>query len=224
VSKTNAAYSIVLGSLALLLAFPLALPTSFKMDETQDPLFQKIPMNIGAWKGSDTELDERTYEILETRNVLSRLYETAEGGKVHLLLVGSHRDRRVAHPPEVCYVSSHFSIVDGGERDVNLETSRSRGVSPRIGFAGQDAPPTRVGRLMVKEFIAKDQRRKGASEHVLYVYKVGDRFTTNYYAQQLFFAWDRLTQKKSQVLLIRLAGPDQSVFDGFLNQILPLLE
>ncbi len=202
-SKANIAYGVVLGLLALLIAFPLALPTSFKMDETQDPLFQKIPTDIGAWKGSDVELDERTYEILETRNVLSRLYETAEGKKVHLLLVGSHRDRRVAHPPEVCYISSNYSIVDGGERNIQLS----------------QRPP-----LSVKEFLAKSEKRDRLSEHVLYVYKVGDRFTTNYYAQQLFFAWDRLTQKKSQVLLIRLAGSDQSVFDGFLDQILPSLE
>ncbi len=201
--KTNVPYFILLGSLVALLAFPLALPTSFKMDETKDPLFQGIPMSIGTWNGSDVELDERTYEILETRNVLSRSYETPEGGKVHLLLVGSHSDRRVAHPPEVCYVSSNYSIVDGRERNIHLSQGRL---------------------LAVKEFLAKSEKPNHLSEHILYVYKIGDRFTTNYYAQQFFFAWDKLTRKKSQVLLIRLSGPDQSIFDGFLNQILPLLE
>ncbi|MBI4430113.1 MAG: exosortase-associated EpsI family protein [Candidatus Omnitrophica bacterium] len=251
--KSKAAYWAFLGLTASLLSFPLSMPASFRMDETRDPLFEKIPVTLGEWIGKDSELDKRTYEILETRNVLSRLYETPGGKKVHLLLVGSHKDRRVAHPPEVCYVSSHFSIVESGVRDVNLETSRSRGVSPRIDrdvtpakagvqnlwipasagmTPGQDsaegqslwgAPPTRVGRLTVKEFVAKDVRSKGASEHVLYVYKIGERFTTNYYTQQILFAWDKLTRKNSQVLLIRLAGPDKAVFDSFLPKILALL-
>jgi hypothetical protein len=62
--------------------------------------------------GKDVPVDEKTYEILETRNVLSRIYENPKGEQIHLLLVGSRKDRRVAHPPEVCYLSYNFIIVD----------------------------------------------------------------------------------------------------------------
>jgi len=194
-------YLIVLAVLGGLSLFPLALPSSFSIDTGLDPRFTSIPLQIGDWVGKDEKLDERTYEILETRNVLARIYENQGKGRVELLLVGSNKDRRVAHPPEVCYTSSHYEVVDSKQTSIKV--------------SGRKIP--------VIEFVAKDQRNLDHREYVLYVYKVGARFTTNYYAQQLKFAWDRLTRQEPEVLLIRLSATTNQVFQEFLSQILPHL-
>lgn len=190
---------VLLGGLAL---FPLAKPSFFSIDQEVDPKFKTIPYQIGDWVGKDEVLDERTYEILETRNILARLYENSKKEQVELLLVSSSKDRRVAHPPEVCYTSSHFEVVDSKEQLFVIGNQR----------------------ISVKEFVAKDQRNLAHKEYVVYVYKVGHRFTTNYYAQQLQFALDNLTRKETQILLIRLSGTTEAPFQEFLTQILPHLD
>ena len=78
--------------------------------------------------------------------------------------------------------------------------------------------------LPVKTFTAKDERQPDIQTQVLYLYKVGDSFTTSYYKQQLKFALDKMARKDSSVLLIRLDGPDKTVFPDFLSQVLKSLE
>jgi len=188
----------VLGGLSF---FPLDRPTSFSIDGTRDPRYDAIPATLGAWTGKETELDERTYEILETRNVLSRVYENSDGERIDLLVVGSNRDRRVAHPPEVCYLSSHYSISKTNDATLQVGTSS----------------------IPTKNFTAEDERNPDSKLSVLYFYKIGDRFTGNYYAQQLQFVWDRLRQQESEILLIRLSSSNPDHFRPFLTEILSFL-
>ncbi|MBI1977226.1 MAG: EpsI family protein [Candidatus Omnitrophica bacterium] len=199
--KFDKAYLLVILILGVLALYPLAPPTHFSIDEAIDLRFGTIPFQIGDWVGKDEPVDELTYQILETKNILSRLYQNPKGEAVHLLLVGSSKDRRVAHPPEVCYTSSHYTITE--TKDASLPVS------------GLEVP--------VKRFTAHDQRNPNSRQEVLYLYKVGKRFTTNYYAQQLQFAWDNLTRQESQILLIRFSGTTGEPFQEFLAQILPHL-
>lgn len=200
--RSHRSFIAALVMFSVLALFPLAMPTSFSIDQTLDPRFTTIPYQIGSWTGKDLELDQKTYEILETKNILSRLYQNSKQETVHLLLVGSNKDRRVAHPPEVCYTSSHFDLVNSktGEFEVS----------------GQQLP--------VKQFMAVDQNDPRHQEHVLYFYQVGSRFTANYYAQQLQFAVSALTKQESQILLIRLSGSTEEPFEEFLAQILPHID
>ena len=119
ITKPYLGMLIFLGGLNL---FPLTPPVAFHLDESKSPFFETFPAEIGEWRGEDAPVDERTYEILETRNVLSRNYKNPDGGVVHLLMVGSFKDRRVAHPPEVCYMSSNFVIVDERQCVVGIFT------------------------------------------------------------------------------------------------------
>ena len=196
--KWDKRYLVVLLVLSGLALFPLAKPSASLMDGRLDPRFQAVPFNIGNWVGQDVEVDELTYQILETKNVLSRLYRNEKGETVHLLLVGSERDRRVAHPPEVCYISSHYDVVNSRESSIQI--------------SGQEIP--------VRSFVAQDQKNPNDKEQVLYLYRVGKRFTTNYYAQQLRFALDQMTRQDSRVLLIRLAGRRREQLEEFLAKIL----
>ena len=193
--KTSS-YCLFLSLLAVLALFPLAAPFSSSIDSNQQ-IVQTVPREIGSWKGQDIPLDERTYEILETRNVLSRQYVSPRGEKVELLIVSSNKDRRVAHPPEVCYITSNFSIVD--ERIEKFTFGNTS--------------------INLKRFTAQDKNSLNR-EKVMYVYKVGNRYTANYFAQQLLFAWDLATRRESQILLIRLSGSEENTFKAFLPQLL----
>lgn len=188
------------GLVALLLAFRLEMPFSMKIADEKSEFFKTFPMDIAAWKGTEVPPDEKTLEILETRNVLTRTYEK-NGMMVHLLLVSSRKDRRVAHPPEVCYVGSNFNILDQHEAD--LETPG--------------------GKITVKEFTAQQERQPDHHEEVLYLYRIGNRFTINYYAQQLQFALDKFTKNASEVLLIRVAGGSREAVRSFFDDLVPLL-
>lgn len=183
--KLDKTYLLVLLFCLGLNFFPIAMPTAYHIDEIKSPLFKSFPYQLGDWKGKDTEVDERTYEILETRNVLSRAYEDSEGLRIHLLLVGSYKDRRVAHPPEVCYLSSNYVIMNETQKTLQADGKK----------------------FDVKSFLARNERFPDQQEDVIYVYKVGNELTTNYYSQQLKFAMDRLSKKSSDVLLIRMAVP-----------------
>ena len=194
---TKRHYVLFLIFLVILSFFPLASPYSFSID-TSHNILRTIPIEMGDWKGRDISLDERTYEILETRNVLSRQYKNSLGNFVHLLIVSSSKDRRVAHPPEVCYITSNFSILD--ERMENFQ------------WKDQSIP--------LKRFVAQDKKNPLIHEKVWYVYKVGERYTSNYFAQQLLFAWDRATRRESKIILIRLSGWEEAALTEFLPQVL----
>ena len=198
-SRLYSPYAMTLSLLIGLSFFPLATPSSFRMEVVRNKHFEEFPFQIGEWRGKEAPVEERTYEILETRNVLSRLYENTSGEEVYLLLVSSHRDRRVAHPPEVCYLSSNYFISHESEDNIAIQ--------------GKSLP--------VKVFEAKGEKDPNLHEFVLYVYKVGEQFTTNYYAQQLRFAMDRLTQKNSEVLLIRVSARKKEVALKFLREAFP---
>lgn len=197
--RFDKSYGMLLAVLAGLAFFPLDLPSSFSIDTAKDPRFAAVPLTVGEWRGTEDEVDDRTYEILETKNVLSRMYENPKGEKIHLLLVSSSEDRRVAHPPEVCYLSSNYAITNENEETMSI--------------AGRE--------LAVKKFVAQDEKDPAHHEEVLYVYKAGDRFTTNYYAHQFQFVMDRLRRRNSGVLLIRLSSPHQNSLRKFFSDFFP---
>ena len=143
-----------------------------------------IPHEIGPWRGVDVSLDERTYEILETRNVLYREYKTApENPSVELCIVFSRANRKAPHPPEVCYTGSGANVEQRP-----LET---------VNFSGEGAfsSPLRGNTLSV----VHGQTR----ELVLYWYLAGTKLTTSYYDQQLKILWAQLTGRPAQSALIR---------------------
>lgn len=193
-------YIIFLLTIGLPAIFPMEKPFSYQVDQVQT-VSKTFPLQMGEWKGKDVSLDDQTYEILETKNVLSRVYENPKGENIHLLIVTSSKDRRVAHPPEVCFISSHFTLLDQEKHTFRFNSEP----------------------VELKSFLARDLKSEIPDEKVFYVYKVGKLFTTNYYAQQLIFAWNRLLKKESEIQLIRLTGKPDSPFHDFFVEVLQSL-
>lgn len=142
---------------------------------------QDIPMIIGSWYGKDLPIDERTYDILETRDAFTREYTNSSNEKLLLTVIFARRNRKVSHPPEVCFTGSGWSKTD---RDIQTVTVGNRTV--------------KVNRLILQ---------KGAEKQVvLYLYKAGGRLTPNYYAQQFNIILNGLLRKETSSALIRISS------------------
>jgi len=162
-----------------------------------------FPKVIGEWRGEDMPVDERSYEILETRNLFVRNYKNSKGDSIRFFIVYSEDNRKVSHPPEVCLLGSGATIVD----------KQSLLVTPSI----------KGNKIIVED---KDSR-----EMVIYWFKAGKLNTDQYLRQQLKIVLDRMFGKRTSGALIRLStdikGDEEqaalSLMKSFCNQIEPLL-
>lgn len=136
-----------------------------------------FPKEIGEWKSTDIPLSERDYQILETRNLFVRDYKNLNGDSVILYMVYSEDNRKVSHPPEVCFMGSGVSIVDKS----SIQISNS----------------IKATKMIVEK---ADSRQL-----VVYWYKAGSLNTDKYLKQQLKIVLDKMFGTRTPGALIRLS-------------------
>ena len=142
----------------------------------------EFPKVIDGWTSEELSITEDEYAILETKNAFVRRYTSPQGKEVYLYIVYSQYNRKVAHPPEVCYSGSGISIVNN-----------VREFLPVQGFA----EPIGANRLLLE---------KGTfQQYSYYWFKVGDIFTPNYWKQQFIIAKNSLAGKSKGSALIRIS-------------------
>jgi EpsI family protein len=198
--------SILIATLAISLPAYLIVPAS-----KEDVLVSKLPMKIGEWQGKDLPIDERSYEILETKNLVLREYSKGED-KVFLYIIYSQDNRKVSHPPEVCFEGSGITIVKKEQEPIELTGNK-------IVYATK---------LTVE--------KADAINIVVYWYKAGDYYTNDYLKQQLSVALASLKFKRTSGALIRLsaevdpAQPEKALADikafakevsAYFDQVIP---
>ncbi len=172
----------IIAILILLAVMVISLPSYLIVPKGRDEAFvSRFPLKVGGWEGRDLEVDERAYEILETRNLILREYSKGDE-KIYLYIIYSQDNRKVSHPPEVCFEGSGVTIVKKDKIRLNSADNR---VIP-------------ANRLIVE--------KGGASNIVVYWYKAGDYYTDNYLKQQLKIALARLRFKRTSGALIRLTA------------------
>ncbi len=166
-----------------------------------------FPEKIGQWVSRDLPIAKEDYDILETKNVFVRLYKNREDQEIYLFIVYAQNNRKVSHPPEVCYTGSGISILEHTIDSVLIPD----------------------GHVMLKVnelLLAKAQ----AKQLAYYWFKVGDSFTTSYWKQQILIALKTLTGKPASSALIRVSmdinNNDKStaanLLKEFLASIIPL--
>lgn len=141
-----------------------------------------FPYTIGEWKGEDTEVTEREYEILETRNLISREYVNPSNKKIWLFIIYSETNRAVFHPPEMCLLGSGLNMINKTREDMD---SKGRKIS--------------VNKL----YLGKDDYR----ELTLYCYKAGDLYTSNFYLQQAYLITHQIFGRPLAGATIRVSMP-----------------
>jgi len=160
-----------------------------------------VPFILGDWQGEDVSLDERSYEILETRDVLFRRYRSKVGApsgseissgneirSVDLCIVFAKANRKASHPPEVCYLGS------GAHVDRH----------PQVTIEFPAYQMERLAALPANVLLVTQGRTR---EVVLYWYLVGSELTTNFYKQQLAILWRQLLGQPAQGAMIRCSTP-----------------
>ena len=145
-----------------------------------------IPQSVGDWTGSDQPLDKRSYEILGTRDVLSRSYVNSKGDRVSFLIVLAQQSPSRTHPPEQCLSGEGYTIVGASDRDLKV---------------GLRAIPIREIQLSLSQ-------GRRLSWHF---YKSGDHLSTSYWGHQIGIVLRRIKDPLAADVLIRAetdADPD----------------
>ncbi len=167
--------AILVATLAIALPSYLIVPAAKESVKVAD-----FPLTIGSWQGRDLPVDERAYEILETRNLILREYNNGDK-KVYLYIIYSQDNRKVSHPPEVCFEGSGTTIIK--KEKIQLELAGNKKI-----WANK-----------------LDVEKEGISNIVVYFYKAGNYYTDNYLKQQLNIALSRLRFKHTSAAMIRFS-------------------
>jgi len=178
-NKTTVAYIAIV---ALLVLTSVASLNLFMRQRTEHDVLdvRAFPYKIGGWAGTDLEVTEKEYDILETRNLITREYIDGSGEKIFLFVIYSETNRMVFHPPEVCFIGSGVSITDKQTEGFNFKQKEF---------------------LTNKLYLEKGDARSIA----LYCYKSGNLYTENFYLQQIHFMLNQLLGKRSGGATIRVS-------------------
>ncbi|MFC1646257.1 exosortase C-terminal domain/associated protein EpsI [Candidatus Omnitrophota bacterium] len=174
----NRTFYIVIVILATVTAigFMNYLPT--RLDSAANIKVAEFPVSVGGWTSKEIVLSKRDYKILETTNLFVRDYKNSKGEVVNFYLIYSDDNRKVSHPPEICYMGSGVTITDKSQ--VQITDS------------------IRANKLLVE---LADSRQL-----VVYWYKARDLHTNSYLKQQLKVVLDRTFGKSTSGALIRLSA------------------
>jgi len=157
----------------------------FKVYSQKDTVsIHSFPQRIDDWSAAEIPISQQDKALLETDNVFVRRYTNPQGEEVYLFIVYSQNNRKVSHPPEVCYTGSGATIVN------NVHDSFSTDLS---------IADIRVNRVTVEQ---------GRERQIFfYWFKVGDTFTSNYWKQQGLIALKSFLGQPSSSALIRISTP-----------------
>jgi len=155
----------------------------FKVYRQEDQVnIHLFPTSVGDWISEEIPITEDDYAILETRNAFTRKYKTPEGQSVNLFIVYSESNRKVSHPPEICYLGSGISVIDNTHSLITSEDQKE---------------VIKANRLLLEH---------GRFHQVAYYwFKVGDTFVSNYWKQQVMIVFNTLLGRPSSSALIRVS-------------------
>jgi EpsI family protein len=144
----------------------------------------EFPKTIGSWTSEELPISKEDLSMLETDNAFVRRYTNRENGEeVYLYIVYSQHNRKVAHPPELCYTGAGVSIIQNVHDPIPVE------------FKSLTIPTNRLKLL-----------RKNYEHLAFYWFKVGEKFTANYWEEQILIAFNTLVGSKSGSSLIRVSA------------------
>ncbi len=140
-----------------------------------------VPHEIDSWKGTDFQIDQSVYEILETEDILSRRYLDESGYPVDLLIVFSKNNRDSFHPPEMCYVGAGTELMDKRFEALTLD----------------DGSLLDTTKLAVKS--------DNYFSTVWYWFMVGDQTIANHYWQQFYLIKNIFSKDAAQGAMVRIS-------------------
>lgn len=167
----------------------------------------EFPMSIGDWTAEEIPIPDKDYEILETRNAFTRMFTHKDGGQIMLYMIYSQHNRRVAHPPEICYTGGGATIITKYPYDIPYKKDR----------------PLTVNRILIDDV--------SHQQLMHYWFKIGDSYTPSYWQQQFLIGLKTLLKKTSSSAMIRITtvieDDDEKkatkLINSFAADILPII-
>ena len=138
------------------------------------------PTTLGAWTGTPIAPTPRAIEILETDDVSLMNYQMGEERPVWFARVSGFGNRAAFHPPEICYVGSHFEVL---EREPIMVMVNGH--------------PRRLMRLVIGQGTDRFE--------AWYWFTAGGRVTPSYYQQQVWLMLDALHGQPMSGTLVRIS-------------------
>lgn len=177
--------SNVVGYIAIIIALILSSVISLNLFLRERTVHDKLdihrfPLTVGEWKGREIPLEDYVYQMLETRNLITREYKRGASDTIYLSIIYSETNRSVFHPPEVCMVGSGVAIVD--KQSERVDSAKN---------------PFFTNKLYAE--------KKDYKELVLYCYKAGNLYTDNFYLQQAYLALHQLFGRQVPGATVRIS-------------------
>ncbi len=141
-----------------------------------------VPAHIGPWIGRSLEVAERTKNILETGDVALMEYRLGGEPPVWFAQVAGFGTRAAFHPPELCYIGSHFEVLERHPITILVNGTRRR-----------------VMRLVIAQ--------NGERFEAWYWFTANGRVSPNYYQQQVWLVMDAMRGHPMSGTLVRLSTP-----------------
>ncbi len=155
----------------------------FKVYSQKDTVsIHTFPNEIAGWNAEEIMISQQDKALLETDNVFVRRYTNLQVGEIYLFIVYSQNNRKVSHPPEVCYTGSGATILSSIHDSFDV-----------------DVP---VREINVNRLTVEQGRER---QIFFYWFKVGDMFTPNYWKQQGLIALKSFLGQPSSSALIRIS-------------------
>ncbi|MBP9853832.1 MAG: EpsI family protein [Candidatus Omnitrophica bacterium] len=151
--------------------------------ETDTVNIHLFPKEINGWVAEEVPITDDEYAILETKNVFIRRYTNAEGKEVFLFMIYSQRNRKVSHPPEVCYTGSGMRVASNEIDNISVPNSNLIIPAHKLG-------------LEYHQY----------KQIAYYWFKVGESFTPSYFKQQIMIAANNFFGKPKSSALIRVSA------------------
>ena len=176
------------------------------IDDSVDKRILDFPKEIFGYKAADVELNQKVYELLETKNIIMRNYEKAGKATILFYLIFAKETYKTSDPPENCIQGEGGNI-----------SGKSKAV---IHTDARDLP---VNKLLVDS---------GGKKYLyLYWFLAGDTFTDSYAKQRLALMGAYLRRSPLGGGQIRISaeieGNDESAafqeLQGFINSSMPEL-
>ena len=139
-----------------------------------------VPIRLGLWTGRPLEVTDRAKEILETGDVALMEYRLGNEPPVWFAQVAGFGTRAAFHPPELCYIGSHFEVVEREPITILVHGARQR-----------------VMRLVIAQ--------NGERFEAWYWFTANGRMTPNYYQQQIWLVTDAMRQRPMSGNLVRIS-------------------
>ncbi len=149
---------------------------------TAAPAASAVPADLGLWTGKPLPVSDRALEILETDDVRLMEYRLGNEPPLWFAQVAGFGNRAAFHPPELCYVGSHFEVLDR---------------EPLVVFVG--GQPRQVMRLV----LGQGRQRYEA----WYWFTASGRTTPHYYQQQVWLVADAVRRRPMSGTLVRISTP-----------------